>query len=304
MQEAQRQTRSHLMQLFERHGFHPRTDLGQNFLIDLNVVEFVVRRAELTPNDVVLEVGAGTGGMTTFLAHEAAHVVSVEVDRNMHALALEVTRPHENVTLIHRDALKNKNQFAPEVIAAIQSQLDVSPDRTLKLVANLPYSIATPVVSNLVATDLPWSRMVVTIQFELGLRMRARPRSSHYGALSVWLQSQCDVEMIRKLGPTVFWPRPKVESAIMKVTPNESARAGIDDRKFFHNFIRRVFNYRRKFLRSVVCGMYRRNLEKCEIDAILESMGLSPSTRAEELDVATLVGLSNRIRHAIRGTSA
>jgi len=182
MKETDRQTRSYLMTLFEQQGVHPRTDLGQNFLIDLNLVEYIVEEAELTPSDVVLEIGAGTGGMTTQLAQQAAAVVSVEVDANMHRLARAAVEPFENVTLLRCDALKNKNNFHPVVLDAIQEQLDADPDRRLKLVANLPYSIATPVVSNLVATDLPWVRMVVTIQYELGLRMRAKPRTSHYGS--------------------------------------------------------------------------------------------------------------------------
>lgn len=288
------------MQLFERHGFHPRSDLGQNFLIDLNIIEFVVRQAELTRDDVVLEIGAGTGGMTTFMARQAGHVVSVEYDKNMHMLAYEAVAAYENVTLLQQDALKNKNRFAPEVLAAINRELSVDEHRELKLVANLPYNIATPVVSNLVATDLPWTRQVVTIQFELGLRMQARPRSSHYGSLSVWLQSQCDVEMLKKLGPTVFWPRPKVDSAIMRIVPNPRLKSKVDDRTFFHDYIRRVFNYRRKLLRGVLCGMYRKELEKPEIDELMAGTGLNESARAEELDVTAHVELSNRLHAAVR----
>ncbi|QDU38276.1 Ribosomal RNA adenine dimethylase [Maioricimonas rarisocia] len=299
MKNSDRQTRSYLMELFDQHGFHPRTDLGQNFLIDLNIVEFVVERAELTPQDVVLEVGAGTGGMTTFMAQQAGHVVSVELDRNMHKLASVATSPYDNVTLLNCDALKNKNSFNPDVIAEVTSALEAEPGRRLKLVANLPYSIATPVVSNLVATEIPWARMVVTIQFELGLRMRAKPRSSHYGSLSVWLQSQCDVAMIKKLGPTVFWPRPKVNSAIMQIMPSAEKRAQIVDRAFFQDYVRRLFHHRRKFLRSVLVGMYRKQLPKAEIDALLEQQAFEATARAEELDVATHVQLANALCEAV-----
>ncbi|WP_437201599.1 16S rRNA (adenine(1518)-N(6)/adenine(1519)-N(6))-dimethyltransferase RsmA [Planctomicrobium sp. SH664] len=295
MTDVERQTRSHLMRLFERQGLRPRTDLGQNFLIDLNIIEFVVREAELTPDDVVLEIGAGTGGMTTFMAREAGHVISVEVDRNMHKLASLAIAPYSNVSLLHMDALKNKNHFAPVILETIARELEVSPQRRLKLVANLPYSIATPVISNLVASELPWIRMVVTIQYEVGLRMQSQPRHEHYGALSVWLQSQCDVELAKKLGPTVFWPRPKVDSAVMKVLPNAAARSRITHREFFHDYIRRAFNYRRKFLRSVLCGMYSQQLEKSDIDAVLASMGFGEAVRAEELDVATHIELGNRL---------
>ncbi|WP_437194382.1 16S rRNA (adenine(1518)-N(6)/adenine(1519)-N(6))-dimethyltransferase RsmA [Planctomicrobium sp. SH527] len=299
MDRPERQTRSYLMQLFQRHGYHPRTNLGQNFLIDINIIDFVVRSAELTKDDVVLEIGAGTGGMTTFMAYEAGHVISVEIDRNMFELASEATQKYNNVTLINADALKNKNNFNPVVLEEIQKQLAVSPKRRLKMVANLPYSVATPVISNLVATELPWERMVVTIQYEVGSRMQAKAGEEHYGALSVWLQSQCQVELLKKLGPTVFWPRPKVDSAVVQLVPDPEARARLGNREFFHGFVRRVFNYRRKFLRSVLVGMHSKQLEKPEVDAVLAELGFSETTRAEALDIATHIELAKAFQKAI-----
>jgi len=300
MKHAVRQTRSYLMELFEQHGIHPRTDRGQNFLIDLNIVEFVVAEGQIGAEDVVLEIGAGTGGMTTFLAQSAAEVVSVEVDRNMYAMAQPAVEAFDNVTLLNCDALKNKNQLAPQVLEVIQQKLDEKPGRRLKLVANLPYNIATPVVSNLVATDLPWSRIVVTIQWELGLRMIAKPRSEHYGALSVWLQAQCAVKVLKRMRPNVFWPRPQVDSAIVRLSPRPDARAQIDDRHFFHDFLRRLFHQRRKYLRSVVVGMYRRQLSKATVDGILTDAGLAADARAEQLAPVVLVDLANRLDQHLR----
>jgi 16S rRNA (adenine1518-N6/adenine1519-N6)-dimethyltransferase len=299
LKTADRQTRSYLMKLFEEHGFHPRTDLGQNFLIDLNLVLFVVQQAELTGEDVVLEIGAGTGSMTTMMAPRAGAVISVEVDRNMHMLASKMVEPFGNVTLLQTDALKNKNQLHPKVLQAIEKELAVDPDRRLKLIANLPYNIATPVVSNLVATNLPWSLMVVTIQYELGLRMQARPSTSQYGSLAVWLQAQCEVELLRKVPPTVFWPRPKVNSAIMKLVPDPQARAQIDNRPFFQDYVRRLFHQRRKMLRSLLVGMYRKQLGKGDVDAILSELEIEDTARAEQLPVPTHVMLANRLYRAI-----
>jgi 16S rRNA (adenine1518-N6/adenine1519-N6)-dimethyltransferase len=299
MRDAQRQTRSHLMSLFERHGFHPRTDLGQNFLIDLNLIELIVRQADLGPRDVVLEIGAGTGGMTAFLAQEAGAVVSVEYDRNMHALAQEAVAGFDNVTLLQTDALKNKNRFAGPVLEAVGTALAAAPDRRLKLVANLPYNIATPVVSNLVATDLPWERMVVTIQLELAERMIAEPGTEQYGAMSVWLQTQCHVRLLRRLNPTVFWPRPQVNSAIVRIVPDTAGRDAIADRPFFQDFLRRLFQKRRKVMRSVLAGMYRKQLSKPQIDAVLEEAGLGEQSRAEQLDSGTLRMLGNRMYNAL-----
>jgi 16S rRNA (adenine1518-N6/adenine1519-N6)-dimethyltransferase len=292
------------MDLFEQHGFHPRTDLGQNFLIDLNLIDYLVEKADLGRDDIVLEVGTGTGCLTAAMAGLAGEVVSVEVDRRVHGLATEACAGLSNVTLLLTDALKNKNHFSPVVLDCLGAKLAAVPGRRLKLVANLPYCIATPVVSNLVASDLPWELMLVTIQWELALRMRAKPDTEFYGAISVWLQSQCDVRVMKKLGPKVFWPRPQVDSAIVRLLPNPERRQQIDDREFFHDFIRRLFTQRRKLVRSVLVGMYRKELSKSEVDEALHSMPLAEGARAEQLDVPTLVGLSNAIGQAVNFTTS
>lgn len=299
MKETDRQTRSYLMSLFRQHGFNPRGDLGQNFLIDINLIELVVRSAELTVRDVVLEVGAGTGGMTTFLAAQAGHVVSVEIDRNMFSLASQAVAECPNVTLLNRDVLRNKNHLSPEILDTVRDQLQRIPNSRLKLVSNLPYCVATPVVANLVASDLPWERMVITIQLELGQKMAAEPGTSGWSALAVWLQSQASVRILRRLGPKVFWPRPKVDSAIVSIWHDRKAAADIVDRAFFLDFLRRLFHQRRKLLRSVLAGMYRLQISKPELDAILAEQGLPADARAEHLDVATLVKLSNRVYRAV-----
>ena len=289
------------MDLFDQIGLHPRSDLGQNFLIDLNILEFVVASAELSTDDVVLEIGSGTGGMTAFMAQQAAAVVSVEVDSNMAAMAKSAIAGFENVTLIQADALKNKNNFNPAVIDAVQTELAKDPNRGLKLVANLPYSIATPVVSNLVASELPWTRMVVTIQYELARRMVASPCKGNYGALSVWLQSQAYVKFLKRLGPQAFWPRPQVNSAVIRLIPAPNKTGPIADRRFLQDFLRRLFVQRRKLMRGVVVGMYRKQIAKKEIEAILEELELTGNTRAEELPPYALVKLANRLHAAIEG---
>ncbi|MFK7820463.1 MAG: 16S rRNA (adenine(1518)-N(6)/adenine(1519)-N(6))-dimethyltransferase RsmA [Planctomycetaceae bacterium] len=287
------------MELFQRHGYNPRRDLGQNFLIDVNLVEFIARSAEITARDVVLEVGAGTGGMTAFLVQNAGHVVSVELDENVFPLAQEAVQDAENVTLLKTDILKNKNTLSPQVLEVVQEKLDSIPDSRLKLVSNLPYNVATPVVSNLVATDLPWKRMVITIQLELGQRMSAKPGSSHYGALSAWLQSQCFVKILKQMGPQVFWPRPKVNSAIVLLRPQHERRNAIGDRQFFHDFVRRLFHHRRKLMRGVLRGMYRKQIDKAAIDHVLAELKFPESARAEQQPVDRLVALSKRIQKLV-----
>ncbi|MEP3481300.1 MAG: 16S rRNA (adenine(1518)-N(6)/adenine(1519)-N(6))-dimethyltransferase RsmA [Fuerstiella sp.] len=300
MKDASRQTRSYLMDLFKAHGFNPRSDLGQNFLIDINLIEFAVRSAELTKDDLVLEVGPGTGGMTTFLSEEAGEVISVEVDRNMFALATKATEDCDNVTLLNCDILKNKNTISPVVTDLLKQKLAEHPGRKLKLVANLPYNVATPVISNLVASDLPWQKMVATIQLELGEKMIAEPGGTGYGALSIWLQSQCSVRIIRRLSPKVFWPRPKVNSAIVSLWRHDGRGDRIDDKPFFLDFLRRLFHQRRKLLRSVLVGMYRRELSKTRVDEVLAEMGHPPDARAEQLDVPTFVKLGNRFAEVVQ----
>lgn len=304
MKDADRQTRSHLMELFKRHGYNPRRELGQNFLIDVNLVEFIARSAEIDERDVVLEVGAGTGGMTAFLVQGAGHVVSVELDENVFPLAQEAVQHADNVTLLKTDILKNKNTLSPEVLAVVQEKLDSIPNSRLKLVSNLPYNVATPVVSNLVATELPWKRMVITIQLELGQRMAAKPKSSHYGALSAWLQAQCFVKVLKTLGPQVFWPRPKVNSAIVLLRPQHERRNAIGDREFYQDFVRRLFHQRRKLMRGVIRGMYRKQIDKAAVDHILTDMEFPEGARAEAQSVDRLVALAKRVQQAIDAAEA
>jgi len=300
MNAAERQTRTHLTKLFAQHGFFPRGDLGQNFLIDLNIVQYVADQAFIGPDDVVLEVGTGTGGLTTFLAREAADVVTVEYDQNVFGLAQQMLDGLPNVTLINADALKSKNQLNPDVLAVVEEKLRVDPDRKLKLVANLPYDVATPVISNLVASELPWVAMVVTIQLELAQRMAAQPKAgSNFGALSIWLQSQCQIKLLKKLGPQVFWPRPDVDSAILSIRPDRDRRALITDRAFFHDLVRGIFTQRRKHLRVVLTSFLKGRLDRETIDGVLLELGLKPDVRAESLEVETFVSLSNRLHDAL-----
>lgn len=303
MNAAERQTRTHLTKLFAQHGFFPRGDLGQNFLIDLNIVQYVADQAFIGPDDVVLEVGTGTGGLTTFLAREAADVVTVEYDQNVFGLARQMLDGLPNVTLINADALKSKNQLNPDVLAVVEEKLRVDPDRKLKLVANLPYDVATPVISNLVASELPWVAMVVTIQLELAQRMAAQPKAgSNFGALSIWLQSQCQIKLLKKLGPQVFWPRPDVDSAILSIRPDRDRRALITDRAFFHDLVRGIFTQRRKHLRVVLTSFLKGRLDRETIDGVLLELGLKPDVRAESLEVETFVSLSNRLHDALSKT--
>jgi 16S rRNA (adenine1518-N6/adenine1519-N6)-dimethyltransferase len=291
-----RQTKTFLLERFREMGIRPATRHGQNFLIDLNLVQLIVDAAELTPDDVVLEVGTGTGSLTQMLAERAAAVVTAEIDAHLYELASEQLIDLPNVTMLKLDALRNKNNLDDRMMDAVGEQLAVDPGRRFKLVANLPYNIATPIVSNLLlAKHVPHS-MTVTIQKELAERITALPSTKDYSALSVWIQSQASSEIVRILPPSVFWPAPKVSSAILQIVVDHDRCAQINDLSFFHQITKALFLHRRKFLRANVLSAMKGRLDKPQVDALLDEMGFAADTRTEQLEVPTIIKLADKIR--------
>lgn len=293
-----RQTKSFLLERFREMGIRPATRHGQNFLIDLNLVQMIVDAAELTSDDVVLEVGTGTGSLTELMAEQAAAVVTVEIDGHLFELASEQLIDLPNVTMLRLDALHNKNQFDDRVMDAVGAHLAAAPGRRFKLVANLPYNIATPVLSNLLLAKYVPVTMVATIQKELAERITALPSTKDYSALSVWIQSQCTAEIVRLMPPSVFWPEPKVTSAILRLVVDPARRERIADLSYFHRITKALFLHRRKFLRANVVAAMKQHLDKEQVDAVLNDMGFSADTRTEQLDVDTLIAIADKIRAA------
>jgi len=300
MPPSPRQTASFLMRRFQEVGLQPDKRRGQNFLIDLNLLQVLVDAADLSARDVVLEVGTGLGSLTAMLAQRAGAVITVEVDAHLHQLASEVLFGFTNVTMLLQDALRNKNNLHANVLAAVQSELDKDPARRFKLAANLPYNIATPIISNLLLTPITPVSMTVTIQKELAERITARPSTKDYSALSIWIQSQCAVRTLRVMPPDVFWPRPKVDSAIIHIVPDPEKRARIPDLRFFHTFVRAMFFHRRKFLRSVLLSATKEQLSKPAADRILQALGHGHDARAEQLDVEAMLALCEAVRREVQ----
>jgi 16S rRNA (adenine1518-N6/adenine1519-N6)-dimethyltransferase len=311
MQPATRQTQSYLRTLFSERGLRPKNKLGQNFLIDLNLLGLIVNTAELSRADLALEVGSGTGGLTVRLIELAGAVVSVEIDPAFAALTDEAvaahfgpdwsTRPADaplperaaastpHVRLLQADVLKTKNDLNPELLRQICELLDLSKAERVKLVANLPYAVAVPVISNLLLSDLPVECMVVTVQWEIAERLTAALRSKGYGALAVLVQSLADVTLVRRLPPTVFWPRPQVASAIVLVRPSAAKRSKVIDAcgnvAALRNFLRDLYAHRRKNLRGALAGRPSGGRDKQEVDRKLTELCLDGMARAESLDL-------------------
>jgi 16S rRNA (adenine1518-N6/adenine1519-N6)-dimethyltransferase len=280
-----RQTLSYLRNLFAERGIKPKNKLGQNFLIDLNLLDLLLRSAELTREDLALEVGSGTGSLTVRLVEQASAVVSIEVDPAFASLTEEEVTHREHIALLRADVLKNKNELNPDVLRAIADLGRRSGTRRVKLVANLPYAVAVPVITNLMLSELAVERMVVTVQWEIAERLMASPGTKDYAALAVLVQSLADVELVRRLSPKVFWPRPQVDSAIVCIRPSAAKRDHVGDPRRFRAFLRDLYVHRRKNLRGALAALPKLELSKGEIDARLHELGIDGTTRAEALDL-------------------
>jgi 16S rRNA (adenine1518-N6/adenine1519-N6)-dimethyltransferase len=282
---TQRQTLTYLTRLFDAFGLQAKSKLGQNFLIDINLVDLVVRAAELDTSDAVLEVGTGTGSLTAKLADQAGVVVTVEIDRSLQPVAKQVVGDRSNVRFVIGDCLAGKNELSPEMLTAWDEAAAEKKCTRKKLVANLPYSIATPLITNLLIARTDIERMVVMVQWEIAERMRAPVSTKEYSSLSVLVQSVADVQVVRKVAPTNFHPQPKVDSAIVMIKPNAEKRARVGDVAKFRTFLRDLYTQRRKNLRGALSGGPGGKIEKATVDAKLADLGIDGTGRAEALDI-------------------
>ncbi|MBL8877954.1 MAG: ribosomal RNA small subunit methyltransferase A [Phycisphaerales bacterium] len=278
------QTLSEIRALLAARGLSPRHRYGQNFLIDLNLMRKLIAAAELSPTDVVLEVGPGTGSLTELLLESGARVVAVEIDGGLAELLRERFASAANFTLVEGDALSGKHGINRMALDAVRAGVAETGGK-LKLVANLPYAAATPLLMNLVLSDLPWDRIVCTIQKEVGERITATAGSDQYGVLSVVMQTLGTPRVIAVLPGHVFWPAPDVDSVIMLITPRAPRLIGANELPAYSSVVHEAFLHRRKKLRRLV----KRFGEDAEARLFAET-GVNPDARPEDLSPAQWLG--------------
>ena len=295
--KAARQTTAYLKKLFAEVGFSIDARRGQNFLVDLNLLDLLERSAEIEPDDIVLEVGSGTAALTERLSRAAFRVVTVEIDPRLATLARDRLIDCDNVELVEGDVLAGKHRLAPKVSTALDAAMTARREARRSgrflLAANLPYCVATPVISNLLLVR-PFDAATVTVQREMAERMIASPGSGSYNALSVWVGAQCRGEIIRVLPPSAFWPRPKVDSAIVRLVLEPKRRQAITDLTRFHRFVRDIFCHRRKLLRGVLIRLAGGKQQPSAVDRVeklYQKFGFDRSIRAEEIAPDTFVAL-------------
>ena len=268
-------------------GLRPRKRLGQHFLIDGNLMRGLVESADLKRDDVVVEVGGGTGGLTDLLALRVDQLVCVEVDRDLRELLAERFAGVAGVEVVGIDVLESKHRLAAVVAECIQhAERD---GLTVKLVANLPYQIATPLVMNLLVDYPVVRRLCFTVQSEVGDRFVAEPGCKAFGPLTILSGALSRVTTVARLGPQSFWPRPTVDSVMLRMDVDPAARASVPDVPTFARFVRGVFNHRRKTLRSAMSYV----LDAAVVEHLGERFDLT--RRPEQVPVSQWVSIAKTV---------
>ena len=286
------QTKQNIQRLLAGAGTQPKHRLGQNFLIDLNLMRLLVETAHLTERDVVLEVGTGTGSFSEAIAARCGHLITVEYDTALFNIARTQLSKFNNITPFNLDILENKNRIQQEVLNAIRNKCKEFSGR-LVVVANLPYNVGSSVMANLISGPVVAEGMFVTIQKEVADRMAASPHNSDYGTLSILMAATGTVRVIRKLPASVFWPRPQIESAMVSFQRDRKKVQEIHDMQTFREIINLFMGHRRKMLKA--CSKFASgNLEKVRQWAqIFEEAVVDPHKRGEELTPKQYINIAN-----------
>lgn len=274
------------IEVLQKYQFHFAKKFGQNFLIDTHVLDKIVRAAEITPEDYVLEIGPGIGTLTQYLCESAKHVFAVEIDDNLIPILQDTLSPYDNVTVIHNDVLKlDINKLVEEKCEG----------KRIKVVANLPYYITTPILMGLFESHVPMESVTVMVQKEVAQRMQALPGGKDYGALSLAVQFYAEPYIVANVPPNCFMPRPNVGSAVIRLTRHEEVPVQVDDEKLMFSIIRASFNQRRKTLANGLSNAPQVHLSKEEIQQCIAELGEPLTIRGEALTLEQFATLSNII---------
>ncbi len=289
-------TPSVLKQIFIQRGITPNKRFGQNFLIDQNTLVCIPDIADLRKDDVVLEIGTGTGGLTRLLATRSRHVFTIEVDKKLFELSSDILKLYNNVTLVNADILETKHELNPHITSLMLNWLREHDQTRIKVVSNLPYHISTPLIINLLEDTLPIDLMVLMLQKEITERMLAIPGTREYGILSVIIRLFSEVEVVKTLPPEVFWPRPEVHSAMVRIVVRKEKYAdSITDYLLFKKIIHAIFTSRRKTLINSIERLNFPKISREHLKGVIKDMQLDERVRGEVLTLDQLIALAETI---------
>lgn len=266
--------------LVKKYNFKFSKSLGQNFLIDDSVLTDIVDGAEVNKDDLIIEIGPGVGSLTAQLIGKAKKVVSIELDNDLIPILQEELGQYENFTLIHKDALK------------VDFNEIIGDEKSVKLVANLPYYVTTPIIVKLLKDNYNFKSLTIMIQKEVAERINAEPNCKEYGALSLLVQYYCNTKIVRKVSPGSFIPRPKVDSIVIRLDRLSEKRVEVKDEKLMFEIIRNAFNMRRKTMWNAVKFL---GMKKEEIEKAFELSGIDQKRRGETLSLNEFALLSDNI---------
>ena len=272
--------------VLQKYNFNFQKKFGQNFLIDANILENIIDAAEVTKDDCVLEIGPGIGTMTQYLCENAREVVAVEIDKKLIPILGDTLSEYNNITIINEDILK------VDINAIVNEKNNGKP---IKVVANLPYYITTPIIMGLFESHVPLDSITIMVQKEVADRMQVGPGTKDYGALSLAVQYYAKPKVELTVPATCFMPRPNVDSAVIKLTRHTKPPVNVDNEKLMFNIIRAAFNQRRKTLVNSLNNASGLNTSKEQILKVLGEMKLSPTIRGEALTLEQFADLSNRL---------
>ncbi|MDT2816547.1 16S rRNA (adenine(1518)-N(6)/adenine(1519)-N(6))-dimethyltransferase RsmA [Vagococcus lutrae] len=279
---------SRTKEILKKHGFTFKKSLGQNFLTDLNILNNIIEAADLNEESHVIEVGPGIGALTEQLARHSQQVLAFEIDQRLLPVLKDTLSPYSNVTVVNQDVLKaDVAQIAAETFSSLDN---------IKVVANLPYYITTPIMMSFLESELPVAEMIVMMQKEVAERIIAKPGSKAYGSLSIAIQYYMEASIAFIVPKTAFVPQPNVDSAILKLVRRLEPRVAVHSEQHFFELVRASFTQRRKTLWNNLIGFYGKTTEQKEkIRQALEITNIEPSRRAETLSLEEFADLSNTL---------